>query len=160
MAHQTGATIEVPIYPLVQQGGTAAIVVPKMAGFISTQIAQHGAPNVSVFGDSAGGTLALSAVEYMVSQGQPVPGSMVLLSPWLAPGLTNPNVAFINDPILNNAGLQQVGKQWAGNLPVTNPLVSPLYGSLSGLPLPMCTRDRWIRSHPTRWSSSKKPLPN
>ena len=134
MAHQTGATIEVPIYPLVQQGGTAAIVVPKMAGFISTQIAQHGAPNVSVFGDSAGGTLALSAVEYMVSQGQPVPGSMVLLSPWLAPGLTNPNVAFINDPILNNAGLQQVGKQWAGNLPVTNPLVSPLYGSLSGLP--------------------------
>ncbi|HTY32012.1 PPE family protein, partial [Mycobacterium sp.] len=35
MAYQTGATIEVPIYPLLQQGGTAGTVVPNMAGFIS-----------------------------------------------------------------------------------------------------------------------------
>ena len=63
MAYQTGATIEVPIYPLIQQGGTAGTVVPEMAGLISTQIALHGASNVSVLGDSAGGTIALSAVE-------------------------------------------------------------------------------------------------
>ena len=44
MAYQTGATIEVPIYPLMQQGGTAGVVVPEMAGLISTEIAQHGAP--------------------------------------------------------------------------------------------------------------------
>jgi triacylglycerol lipase len=84
MAYQTGATIEVPIYPLLQQGGTAGTVVPEMAGLISMEIAQHGAPNVSVIGDSAGGTLALASVEYMVNQGDPVPASMVLLSPWLA----------------------------------------------------------------------------
>ena len=35
MAYQTGATIEVPIYPLLQQGGTAGVVVPEMAGLIS-----------------------------------------------------------------------------------------------------------------------------
>ena len=29
MAYQTGATIEVPIYPLLQQGGTAATVIRK-----------------------------------------------------------------------------------------------------------------------------------
>ncbi len=34
-AYQTGATYEVPIYPLLQQGGTAGVVVPQMAGFIS-----------------------------------------------------------------------------------------------------------------------------
>jgi triacylglycerol lipase len=27
-----------------------------------------------------------------------------------------------------------IGKEWAGNLSVTNPEVSPLYGSLKGLP--------------------------
>ncbi len=117
MAYQTGATIEVPIYPLVQQGGTAGTVVPAMAGLISMEIAQHGASDVSVIGDSAGGTLALAAVQYMVSQGDPVPASMVLLSPWLD---------------LGHGG--QIGKVWAGNLPVNNYLVSPLYGSLSGLP--------------------------
>ena len=83
MAHQTGATIEVPIYPLVQQGGTAGVVVPKMAGLISTEIAAHGASHVSVLGDSAGGNLAFASVEYMVANNETVPASMVLLSPWL-----------------------------------------------------------------------------
>ena len=81
MAYQTGATIEVPLYPLLQQGGTAGTVVPNMAGFISTEIAAHGASHVSVLGDSARGTIALAAVEYMVAHGEPVPSSMVLLSP-------------------------------------------------------------------------------
>ena len=134
MAFQTGATFEVPIYPLLQQGGTAGTVVPEMAGLISMEIAQHGAPNVSVIGDSAGGTLALAAVEDMVSQGDPVPASMVLLSPWLDVSLTNPNVAFVHDPLLPVGPGQQIGKEWAGNLPENNYLVSPLYGSLKGLP--------------------------
>lgn len=69
MVHQTGATVQVPIYPLLQEGGTAGTVVPAMAGLISNQIMQHGAANVSVIGDSAGGNLALSAVEYMASRG-------------------------------------------------------------------------------------------
>lgn len=134
MAYQTGATIEVPIYPLVQQGGTAGTVVPEIADLISMEVAAHGASNVSVIGDSAGGTLALAAVEYMVSQGDPVPASMVLLSPWLDLSMTNPNIAFVQDPLLNVGPGQQVGNEWAGNLSVTNPLVSPLYASLSGLP--------------------------
>jgi acetyl esterase/lipase len=141
MANQTGATIEVPIYPLIQQGGTAGTVVPLIAGFISTQIAQHGAPNVSVTGDSSGGTLALAAVQYMVANNQTVPASMVLLAPWLDLTMTNPNIAFVNDPYANSLLItpffgsgQVVAPQWAGNLPLNNPMVSPLYGSLQGLP--------------------------
>jgi triacylglycerol lipase len=134
MAHQTGATIEVPIYPLLQQGGTAGTVVPEMAGLISMEITQHGQPNVSVIGDSAGGTLALAAAEYMVANGEKVPASMVLLSPWLDVGLTNPNIAFVHDPLLPVGPGQQIGKEWAGNLPEDDYLVSPLNGSLSGLP--------------------------
>jgi triacylglycerol lipase len=134
MAYQTGATIEVPIYPLLQQGGTAGTVVPNMAGFISMEAAQHGSSHVSVIGDSAGGNLALAAVEYEVAHGEPIPGSMVLLSPWLDLTMTNPNIAFVQDPLLPVGPGQVIGKEWAGNLPVTNPMVSPLYGSLSGLP--------------------------
>ncbi|BBZ48170.1 PE domain-containing protein [Mycobacterium parmense] len=136
MAYQTGATIEVPIYPLMQQGGTAGTVVPAMAGLISAQIAAHGASHVSVLGDSAGGTLALAATEYLVANGNPVESSMVLLSPWLDLGLTNPNIGFVQDPLLPplGTGAQQIGKIWAGSLPEDNYLVSPLYGSLQGLP--------------------------
>lgn len=118
-SYMTGATFQVPIYPLIQEGGTAATVVPRTASFISSQIAAHGVENVSVLGDSAGGNLALAAVQHMLQTNPlgPVPSSMVLLSPWL-------------DLTLG----QQVGMWWGDNLPITNPMVSPLYGSLAGLP--------------------------
>jgi len=136
MAYQTGATIEVPIYPLMQQGGTAGVVVPKMAGLISTEITAYGASHVSVLGDSAGGTLALASVEYLVANNQAVPAAMVLLSPWLDVSDTNPNIAYVHDPYLPplGSGAQNIGKVWAGNLPENNYEVSPLYGSLNGLP--------------------------
>ncbi|ORV46288.1 PE domain-containing protein [Mycobacterium conspicuum] len=142
MANQTGATIEVPFYPLVPQGGTAEVVVPEIASFISMQIAQHGAPNVSVTGDSSGGNLALATVEYMVANNETVPGSMVLVSPWLDVTNSNPNIALTHDPLVNSpliSGLiggnqPNVPSEWAGNLPETDYLVSPLYGSLKGLP--------------------------
>ncbi len=119
-AYQTGATYEVPIYPLLQQGGTAGVVVPQMAGFISQQIGLHGWQNVSLTGDSAGGNLALAAVQYMVQNpglGH-VPSSMVLVSPWL-------DLESTGGPL---------GEVWANGLSLTDPMVSPLYGSLSGLP--------------------------
>ena len=135
MAHQTGATIEVPIYPLVQQGGTAGVVVPKMAGLISSEIAAHGASHVSVLGDSAGANLALSSVEYMVANNETVPASMVLLSPPVDASLSNPNLAFIHGNWLPPVStIQQISREWADNLPVSNYEVSPLNGSLKGLP--------------------------
>jgi triacylglycerol lipase len=134
MAYQTGATIEVPIYPLLQQGGTAGTVVPKMAGLINMEVGAHGPSHVSVIGDSAGGNLALAATEYMVAQNEQVPASMVLLSPWLNLAMTNPNIGLVQDPLLPFGPAQELGKIWAGNLPVSNYEVSPLNGSLTGLP--------------------------
>jgi triacylglycerol lipase len=136
MANQTGATIEVPIYPLMQQGGTAGVVVPEMAGLMSQEIVAHGAPHVSVIGDSAGGNLALAAVEYLVANNETVPASMVLLSPWLDVTDSNPNIGLVHYPVLPplGTGAQNIGNIWAGGLSETNPLVSPLYGSLKGLP--------------------------
>jgi triacylglycerol lipase len=135
MAYQTGATIEVPIYPLIQQGGTAGVVVPKMAGLISSEIAAHGASHVSVLGDSAGGSIALASVEYLVANNETVPASMVLLSPVVDNSWSNPNIASIRGSWLPpTSTMQQLGKEWAGNLPIDNYEVSPLYGPLNGLP--------------------------
>jgi triacylglycerol lipase len=128
MAYQTGATIEVPIYPLLQQGGTAGTVVPNMAGFIADQVTAHPG-HVSVTGDSAGGNLALAAEEYALTHGEPVASSMVLLSPWLDVTFSNPNIAFVQDPLLPIAPGIQIGKEWAGGLDVKDPMVSPLYAT-------------------------------
>jgi len=133
MARDTGATIIVPIYPLAPQG-TAATVVPQTADLISYEIDQRGAENVSVYGDSAGGGLALAAVQELVRRGDPVPGRMVLISPWLDVSMSDPASQTIDDPILNYAELQRFGLLWAGDLDPADPRVSPLFGSLEGLP--------------------------
>jgi acetyl esterase/lipase len=132
MARNTGATVVVPIYPLAPQG-TARAVVPAMADLLSSQIAQHGAENVSVYGDSAGGDIALAAAQELVRRGDLVPSHMVLASPALDLTLSNPAIQFIDDPVLGPEVLRQA-QQWAGDLDLTDPLVSPLYGSLAGLP--------------------------
>jgi triacylglycerol lipase len=142
IARDTGATVVVPIYNLATApngAGTAGVVVPQIADLISSQIAVNGADNVSVTGDSAGGGIALSAVQYLVANNKPVPSHLVLVSPSLNVSLTNPDIQYVSDPVLNVAQLQADGQLWAGTgTPYARPendyLVSPLFGSLAGLP--------------------------
>jgi triacylglycerol lipase len=70
-----------------------------------------------------------------VANNQTVPASMVLLSPVVDNSWSNPAIASIKGSWLPPAStMQQLGKEWAGNLPLDNYEVSPLYGSLNGLP--------------------------
>ena len=135
IARRTHATVVVPVYPLASTPqGRAQTVIPDMADLISAQITAHGANNVSVYGDSAGGGMALSVAQLLVNRGEPTPSHMVLISPWLDITMSNPGIASINDPILRTASLRKAGQQWAGDLSLTDPLVSPINGSLAGLP--------------------------
>ena len=61
---------------------------------------------------------------------------MVLLSPWLDIALSDPAIQLIDDPVASALipGLKSTGQSWAGSLAITDPWVSPLYGSLQGLP--------------------------
>ena len=97
LARDTGATVVVPIYPVAPQG-SAGTVVPQMADLISSQIDQHGSDNVSVCGDSAGGGIALTAVQELVRRGDPAPSHMVLVSPVLDLTLSNSAMQSIDDP--------------------------------------------------------------
>ena len=133
IARQTGATVVVPDYSL-SPAGTAETEVPRMADFISQMSTEHGAKNVSVLGDSSGGGLALLATQELVRRHSMTPGHLVLLAPWLDVSMSDPRSARIDDPLLNVASLVKYGKLWAGDLATDDPLVSPLFGSLDGLP--------------------------
>jgi triacylglycerol lipase len=78
--------------------------------------------------------MALSVTQLLVSRGNPTPSRLVLISPWLDVTMSNPAIALIDDPVLRTASLRRAGQQWAGDLSLTDPWVSPVYGSLVGLP--------------------------
>ena len=135
LVDDTGATLVVPAYPLAPRHdwrpahALVRSVYQQMVGDV-------GAQNIAIAGDSAGGGLALAIAEELHEQDQPEPAALVMFSPFLDATVSDPSQPDLDrvDHVLSIHGVRQVGRWWAGNLPVTNPRISPLYGSLDGLP--------------------------
>ncbi|RBY93393.1 esterase [Blastococcus sp. TF02-8] len=149
---RTGTAITVPIYPLAPMG-TAAVVVPAVADLLAGLVDRHGAGQVAVLGDSAGGQIALSAALLLRDRGVPPLHGTVLISPALDLTLANPEIDVVEptDPWLARAGTHAAIDLWRGDLPRTHPVVSPLFGDLTGLgPLTVFSGTRDITSPDTR----------
>lgn len=152
LAARSGAAITVPIYPLAPVG-TAATVVPPIADLIGALVDRYGAEQVTVLGDSAGGQIALSAALLLRDRGVPPLRRTVLISPALDLTLANPEIDVVepHDPWLARPGTRAAIELWRGDLPITDPLVSPLFGKLAGLgPLTVFSGTLDITSPDTR----------
>jgi len=98
----------------------------------------HGIPpsRIVIAGDSAGGNLALATLLALKDAGEPLPAATVLLSPWT--DLTGSGDSMQTradvDPMIMADPAHLTARQYAGDTPLDHPLVSPLFGDLSGLP--------------------------
>jgi monoterpene epsilon-lactone hydrolase len=91
---------------------------------------------VILAGDSAGGGLALSALVGLRDTGHPIPAGAVCISPWTDLALTGGSIqdkAHV-DPILSPGDLETYAGYYAGTVKRTEPLLSPMYADLTGLP--------------------------
>lgn len=91
---------------------------------------------VVVSGDSAGGGLALAALQVLRDEGAPAPVAFLALSPWVDLTLTAESLtAPTDDPVVTLGSLRaNVGHYLGGADPRTTPHASPLQGDLRGLP--------------------------
>jgi acetyl esterase/lipase len=87
-------------------------------------------------GDSAGGGMSLALAQMLKAEGAPMPGSLVLYSPWVDATATAEGQRAIEarDRMLAVSGLEACGEMYRGELAVDDPRVSPLFGDLQGLP--------------------------
>lgn len=92
--------------------------------------------NIVIAGDSAGGGLTISALVQIREQSLPMPACAFCLSPWA--DLTNSGEsAYINnkvDPMLTLTMLNRVARLYVPDGHLDNPLASPLFADLKGLP--------------------------
>jgi len=93
--------------------------------------------NVAFAGDSAGGNLALAAMLALRERRLPLPVSGVLMSPWT--DLAATGASYVTraeaDPIHQRPMILALAKNYLGGQgDPCDPLVSPLYGDLRGLP--------------------------
>ncbi|RKS90171.1 acetyl esterase/lipase [Microbacterium sp. AG790] len=89
---------------------------------------------VLLCGDSAGGQIALSAALALRDRGVENLRT-VLISPALDLSMSNPlSISVLpKDPWLGIDGIRYLGEKWRGDLPLTDPVVSPLHGDMHGL---------------------------
>ena len=90
--------------------------------------------NISVIGDSAGGGLALSLAMQLRENGEQLPSSLVLFSPWTDLTCSGVSYGFAHDPALRRNALKFAAKKYAGAFELDDPYISPLFGDLDGLP--------------------------
>jgi salicylate hydroxylase len=94
------------------------------------------ASSILVSGESAGGGLAIALVLALRSAGDPLPAGILAVAPFADLTLSGPSVRAFNgdDPAANRDLLTFMGASYFQGHEPTDPLVSPIYGDLTGLP--------------------------
>ncbi len=132
LADAAGATVLVPVYGLAPDHHAAE------AHSLMRAVLEHASAHGPAYliGDSSGGGLALAAaIAWQATGGRP-PSGLTLISPWLDIALRNHGIDAVQsrDPWLSRDGLRLCGSRWASDIPLDDFRVSPINGSLSGLP--------------------------
>jgi acetyl esterase/lipase len=132
---ETHCTFILPDYPLAPSDTYEEAFVMLDAIYCDL-LSKTNAGNIILMGDSAGGGLALALAEKQKKEGVPVPGQIILLCPWLDITMSNPDIKEIEkkDVTLRVNSLVMAGKAWAGTTNTEYYLLSPINGSLEGLP--------------------------
>ncbi|MCC6297529.1 MAG: alpha/beta hydrolase [Pseudomonadales bacterium] len=91
---------------------------------------------IAIAGDSAGGGLTMATLLSLRDQGVPLPAAGVLISPWA--DLTGTADAVTSraasDPMVKGDGLFSLADKYLNGADARNPLASPVFADLTGLP--------------------------
>jgi epsilon-lactone hydrolase len=91
---------------------------------------------IALAGNSAGGGLVLASLLALRDAGDPSPTAAIAISPWTDLAATGTSIASnaTTEVMLDPAGVTLTARLYADPDQFRNPLVSPLYGDLHGLP--------------------------
>jgi epsilon-lactone hydrolase len=137
IAARTRVPVFVPEYRLAPEHPFPAAVDDLKAAYraLSGQRA-----NIAIAGDSAGGGLALVVFAFAHAQAHAgtgvAPKACSVMSPWTDLDLKGESVTSRADadPLLTEAALRAAAVQYLNGDDARDPLASPLYGDLAGLP--------------------------
>lgn len=134
MVQDTGLEFIVPIYPKTPEYSFESAYA-KVAALYQDLLAEDAEAPV-LMGDSAGGGLAIGFSQWLAEEALPQPKALITISPWLDVTLEHPEMDRYAklDPMLKPENLKIIGRIWAGNQDPAYYKISPINGTLSGLP--------------------------
>jgi len=92
--------------------------------------------NIAIAGDSAGGGLTLASLLYLRDAGDPLPAAGVAISPWtdMTCSAESYTTRLEIDPMVLGNGLEKMADFYVGDTDKKNPLASPVFANMSGMP--------------------------
>ena len=140
IATQAKITVFIPEYSLAPEAIFPAAIEDALNSYLG--LSQYGAKQIIITGDSAGGGLALVLLALAQAEALenkiPAPVAAVAISPWTDLALTGASLSSKSEVefYLTYSGLEHFRSLYkgTGSVDFKDPLFSPLYGVLDGLP--------------------------
>ena len=131
-----GFRVFAPNYRLAPENPFPAAIEDAVAVYRSLLAEGNLSTRIIVAGESAGGGLSLSLLLVLRAAGTPLPAAVALFSPWTDLAATGESIRTNSKrcAMFNGTDIGPSARYYLGNADPRNPLVSPLYADLSGLP--------------------------
>jgi acetyl esterase/lipase len=133
LARQSGAYVLMPVYPLAPNHTYQETY--KLITALYKDLLHHQYEKITLMGDSAGGGFVIAFCQYLLKHKLPQPFRLIAISPWVDISMSGSDYAKYEayDPMLKIPDLKVMGKAWAGDTDVKDPMVSPSFGDNHGL---------------------------
>ena len=155
-----GFRVFAPDYRLAPENPFPAAVDDAVAVYRGLLAGGHAPQGMVIAGDSAGGGLALSLMLALRAAGMPLPAAAALFSPWTDLAATGESIRTnaARCAMFNGEDIGPSARYYLGNADPRNPLASPLYADLKGLPplLIHVGADECLRDDSTRVAEKAK----
>lgn len=135
LAAATGCRVFSVGYHLAPEHPFPAAVEDAYAAYLHLLDSGLTPGEIVLSGESAGGGLCFALTHKLKQLGQPLPRAIVGISPWTDLTLSGPSCRANrrSDPVLRYDQLSAYARMYAAD-DLKNPLVSPLFGDVSGFP--------------------------
>jgi len=136
LATYSAASLFALNYRLAPEHPFPAALEDALAAYRALVANGTAASHIVVAGDYAGGGLALALLVALRDGGDTLPAAAVLFSPWTDLAATGQSIVTNNasDALFFGSWVAQTARHYLGHTPATNPLASPVYADLRGLP--------------------------
>lgn len=134
ISEDTKTEIWVPIYPKVPYHNADYAYKRLMELYkVFADSVKEG--KIILMGDSAGGNMVLGMAQQIKALDMKQPSELVMISPLFDATMSSPKIKEIEpkDVMLGSYGTRKCAEIWAGDKDIRDPLVSPLYGDITGL---------------------------
>jgi len=149
-----GFRVYAPDYRLAPENKFPAAVDDAIAVYRALLNGGNAPQSIVVSGESAGGGLALSLMLSLRASGEPLPARAALFSPWTDLAATGESIRTNADrcAMFSGTDIAPTARFYLGDTDPRNPIASPLYADLSGLPslLIHVGQDEVLRDDSTR----------